>query len=372
MATDLQKNSALATGVGTALGGIGGALIGGPAGAAIGASAGATLGSALGDWLISDDANNATAAERKRIQDIVENLKDPTYDISKITPQDYKVVGKFVPQAIPTIEEANPKIISQTKDMQEGRSAQMDAIRYMRGIAASGQDPIAEMDRLKGARQSAMEANTQNQNIAAGMQRRGIGDSAMQMGLQGQQAGNAAYNTAMSGEQAARDALSRRMGASQEAAGIGAQVQSQDQSLEAQNANIINGFNQRMSERRQQLANINTGNINQANANDLANQQSIANMNTQQTNQAAINQQAKENAAKQQEYQNAISKIGLQSGQSQGAIKDIQNAAEGNQAIVTGVGQGISTLANTVYSANTKPKKSQQQLDEENPEYKTV
>ena len=372
MATTPTEKAAASTGIGTALGAGIGTLIAPGVGTALGAGIGGQLGAALGNWMISDDANTASQAERDKIQALIDNLKTPGFDVSKITPQDYKVVGKFVPEVIPMIEEANPKIVEKTKDMQEGRSAQMDAIRYMRGIAASGKDPIAEMDRLKGARQAAMEANTQNQNIASDMQRRGIGDSAMQMGLQGQQAGAAGYNTAMAGEQAARDALSRRMGASQEAAGIGGQVFASEQGLEAQNANIINDFNQRMSARRQQLADLNVGNRNQANANDLANQQAIANTNTQQTNQAAIQQQAKENAAKQTAYQDELNKIGLQSGQGQGNIRGIQDAAAGNQALITGVGQAINTLGTTVGDYNQPPKKTQKQLDEEYPEYPTV
>ena len=310
-----------------------------------------TLVTSLISWQNSKDALSASTAERKKVDDLLAKVQAPDFDIKDITPDDYKVVGKFTPEVVPMIEEAYPQIIEKTKDMQEGRSAQMDAIRYMRQLASQGVDPIAEMDRLKGARQAAQEASTQEANIQSNMQRRGLGDSALNLGLQQQAAGDAGYRTAMSGEQAAKDALERRTSSATQAANIGGQVVSQDQSQQAQNAAIINDFNQRMSTRRQQLAELNTQNANQAAASDLANQQSIANLNTQAKNAAAVANQAKDNALKQQQYDNEMNKIRVASGQASLASQDIMATAAANQRLATGVGSAVNTLSAEAYKS---------------------
>ena len=328
---------------------------------AAGVSAAATLVSSLVSWSESKDAQSASDAERSKVQALIDKIQSPNFDMSKITPQEYKIVGTYTPEAIPTIEEQYPEIIQKTKDMQEGRSAQMEAIRYMREIASSGKDPIAEMDRIKGARQAAQEANTQSANIQSQMQRRGIGDSALQLGLQQQAAGDAGYQTAMSGEEAARDALNRRMSASQNSANIGGQVFSADEQQEAQNAAIINDFNQRMSARRQQLAELNTNNSNQAQQTNLDNAQKISNSNITAQNNAAVYNQTTANDLKQRQYTNNINKVAVASGQAQSNIAGINENAKANQNLYTGLGGVVSTTANAAgqyYGSQRQPDES--------------
>ena len=310
-----------------------------------------TLVTSLISWKESKDALSASDAERQKVDDLLAKVQQPDFKIKDITPEDYKVVGKFVPEVIPTIEEAYPEIIKKTKDMQEGRSAQMEAIRYMRGLASQGIDPIAEMDRLKGARQAAQEASTQRANIQSNMQRRGIGDSALNLGLQQQAAGDAGYRTAIAGEQAAKDALERRASAATQAATLGGQVINEDQSQQAQNASIINDFNQRMSNRKQQLAELNTQNANQAAITDLANQQAIANQNVTARNQANVTNQSTANALKQQAYDNELNKIRIASGQGQQAANNILANATANQKLVTGLGATANTLNAAAYKS---------------------
>ena len=300
-----------------------------------------TLGSALASWYQSSKADDATAAERAKIGQLINQVQDPNFDMSTISPDVYKVVEKYVPQAAQVVQQQAPEVVKNTADMTTARQAQMQSLSQMQQLAAQGKDPIAEMDRLAGARQAAQEANTQNQNIQAGMQRRGIGDSAMSLGLQQQAGGQAAYQTAMSGEQAAKDALQRRMQAGQQAASIGGQVFGQDTGIQQSNVNAINQYNQEMANRAQNVNLANTNATNQAGLYNNQNAQQQSNLQAQQQ----INERDKQNQLKQMMYGNAMNKVSIQAGQGQSNIQGIQNTANTNQKLATGTGQTAAAIA---------------------------
>ena len=332
--------------------------------AAAGIGAGAQIVSSIMSWMESKDAANATAAERQKMQDLVNSIQQPNFDLNSIKPEEFKLIQAYVPAAVPLIEENAPQVVKNTKDMNESRGAQLESLRYMRQLAAQGKDPIAEMDRLRGSRQAAQEAGTQMQNIQSQMQRRGIGDSGLSLGLQQQAAGDAGYRTAMAGEQAAADALNRRGTASMNAANIGNQVFGADESIESKNASIINDFNQRMSQRRQQLAQLNVGNANQA-AQDYQNQmQNVNNKNVDLRNNTALNEQQRQNQLKQNAYNNSMQKANVLAGQSAQNVGDIQNNANTNQKLYAGAGKIAAGAAMGIAddTEEEKKKKAAQQL----------
>jgi hypothetical protein len=325
------------------------------------------LGGSIMSYLESQESARISAKERQKLYELAMATEDPNFNMSTITPEQFRAVEAFVPAAVPFIAEQAPEVIQKNAEMKEARGAQMDTLRYLQQMAREGKDPIAEMDRLKGARLAAQEASTQRANIQAGMGRRGVGiDSGLSLGMQQQAAGDAGYRTAMAGEQAARDALERRGQAASQAASIGGQVFGQEADIEARNVNAINAFNQRMAERRQQLAQLNVGGANQAAMAQRANEQAIANMNVQARNAAAVGNLDRENDLKQRVYQNRLGKTATAMGAGEAGIRGMEEASRGRQRAWAGAGQGLATLASSYGRMPKKPKvEEDEEYDEE-------
>jgi hypothetical protein len=81
--------------------------------------------SAGAQYLNSRNAQNASAEERARIKSMLDKIQDPDFDVSMITPEELKSVGKYVPNAIPLINEAAPQIMKA-----QGQGAVAGALRF--------------------------------------------------------------------------------------------------------------------------------------------------------------------------------------------------------------------------------------------------
>lgn len=272
--------------------------------------------SAVAQWMNSREAMNATAAERARIQELIDRIQEPDFDVSEIRPEDLQLVGNFVPQAVPLIQEATPQLLqAQQFGAREGRQAQMSALQNLLQVARSGRDPIAAAQQAQAARQAAAEASSARQSGAMEAQRRGFGYSPLAANQGAQQ--DAMQRLALSGQAAAADAYGRRLQAMGQAGDLGGQIFQQGLGVEQQNAAMINDFNRRLAERTQANVGLNIGNINEANMRNLGERQRIADANVLQRNQGRTNAQALRNTMAQQQYQNKLGKIGVQTGQSQ-------------------------------------------------------
>jgi hypothetical protein len=304
------------------------------------------IGGAIMSYLQSSESAKISQKQRQELYNLAQQTQEPDFDMRDITPEQFKAVDAFVPTAVPFIAEQAPEIVEKNATMKEAQGAQMDSLRYLQQLARSGVDPLAEMDRLKASRQAAQEASLQRANMESGMQRRGVGmDSGLSLGLQQQAAGQAGYRTAMAGEEAARDALNRRNQASTQSAQIGGQVFGQEANIEEHNASIINGFNQRMAQRRQAITSGNIEAANAAAANARANQQAINNLNTNAANTAAIRNQDNQNRIKQEQYNNKMKKLGILGNAQEGAIQSQQQGSQATAGLYQGLGQGLGTLA---------------------------
>lgn len=215
-----------------------------------------------------------------------EAMQGPSFDTSKLTPEDLKVVGKYTPELAPYIAEANPQLIQRSQEAMQGRGAMQKALeRYMQ-MGETGDDAISAQDAFMARLQAGQDTRSRQQALEQSFARRGQLGSGMQFAGQ-LQAGQAAGNQqALAQMQAAADAQRRRLGALASGAQLGGQIYGQEMDLASQNAAIINDFNRRMASSRQAFENQRAGAMNAAQQFNLGMEQDIANANVVARNRA--------------------------------------------------------------------------------------
>lgn len=305
-------------------------------------------------WFQTDQAIDANAAERQKMQELLDKVQQPNFDYSKITPEEYKLVGKFVPEVVPVIDEKYPELNKNTQAMVEGQAAQKESLKMMQEIARQGKDPLAEIERAKAQRQAAQEASTQRSNIQAQMQRRGVGDSGLSLGMQQQAISDASLQNALAGEKSVEDSLSRRIQASLQAANLGQNIYQQEANQQSKNVDIINEFNRRMAQNKQNVAAQNVGITNEARLKNIANAQTLQNMNVGARNEAAIRQQDLTNRLNQQKYENELNKARVKTGIMEGSNQDRLAQAQSKGQLATGSAKALSNTA-LAYADYNKP-----------------
>lgn len=227
----------------------------------------------------------------------------PNFDMSKITPEIYKVVAKYEPQAAEVIKEVAPQVVKASAQGEEGRKAQVEALRKMKQVEElEGKDPEF-MSRLDdAAKRSQIEAQSRQASILQDAARRGTMGSgaALAAQLSGQE--QAMSEGAAASRQAAVEAYKNHLMAMRESGQMGRQLSQDDLSLQQTNADIINAFNQRTSARAQEQANLATSAYNEANRYNTGMAQDIANRNIDESNKALYQHQQNKNELAGQLY----------------------------------------------------------------------
>lgn len=313
-------------------------------------TAGPQLVSGLIQWQNSKEARAATQAERDRISGLINNLKDPSFDTSMITPQDYQVVGKYVPQVAPLVAEANPTLLKgDSADATLAKGAQRDVLSNYLAQAKSGNDPLLEIQQRKAAQQAAQDAQSNRASLDSLFARRGMAPGgAMQYGAALSGAADAQDKEAQAGQQAALAAYQNRQNSMGQAAGLAGNIYNREASQEQQNAQIMNDFNKRMAQTQNQYGQYTTQQGNDAQKYNLGVSQETANANNNRGYQAQVANQGLKNQTAQQLYNNQVGRVGLQSGASDQAIKAINQTAQGNNQLVQGLGETGSAVGKSL------------------------
>lgn len=313
-------------------------------------TAGPQLISGLLQWQNSKEARAATQAERARIEGLINNLKDPNFDTSMITPEDYKVVGKYVPQVAPLVAEANPTLMKgDSADATLAKNAQRDLLSNFLSQAKSGNDPLLEIQQRKAAQQAAADAQSNRSSLDSLFARRGMAPGgAMQYGAALSGAADAQQKEADAGQQAALAAYQNRQSAMGQAAGLAGNIYNREASQEQQNAQIMNDFNKRMAQTQNQYGQYAAGQGNDAQKYNLGVSQETSNANNNRGYQAQVANQGLKNQSAQQLYNNQVGRVGLQSGVADNAIKAINQTAQGNNQLVQGLGETGSAIGKTL------------------------
>jgi hypothetical protein len=226
-------------------------------------------------------------------EQITQRIKSPefanaNFDLKSFTPEDYKLVGKYAPEVAQLVKEAAPTLINKTGDMKTGRDAQLKALQRFSQIGAGEFDPEYQEAVTKSRLNAQAEAQSRQNSILQDFARRGQANSGLSLAAQIGGASNAMNTNAMQGLEAASQAYQNRLNALSQGAQLGSQISNEDRSLQAQNADIINAFNQRMAAGQNQYEQNRANMLNQAQLQNLQAAQGIANQNTEARNQAAL------------------------------------------------------------------------------------
>lgn len=313
---------------------------------------------AIAQYMNSQAASKANKAELDQLHGLLNNLQSPHFDPSTITPAQYQLVQKYVPQVAPHIQELNPTVIKESPDMAEGRQAQLSALRGFQNIASQDNNPELQAMSQQALNQGQAAAQSRSASTLENFQRRGMLSGGSQLAAQLSGNEGAMQNASSAGQNAAVEAYRQRLAAMQTSAGLGGQIRSNDQSMQAQNAGIINSFNQRMAQSGQNYADYAAGTANDAQRANLANQQSISNANVTAGNDAAWRNKAYADQMAQLGFQNNMAKYGqtaniagMTMGQNTQRAQDTNSAVQGlANAGIAGYGYSQNADASDKYA----------------------
>ncbi len=304
---------------------------------------GSVAGGAL-QYLSAREANRAAAAERARIQSLIDNIKDPDFDLTQITPEEYQLVGQYSPELARYIEEVAPQVVQRSGAAQQGQEAMLSALHKLRQVGNTGADNESKALIEQSMRESAGQNESQQASIVDEFARRGTGMGgglgfAKALSTQqsnGQVASNAGTNAALA-------AYANRLQALKDSANIGNQIDQADTNLAFKNADIINGYNQRSTANRNMFNLHNTDALNEAQRMNLAAKQNNADRNIDLRNNSRYEQRNFTNRMQQQKFDNSMSKVTAQTGNSNGRINDTFNAARDQNNAISGITSGITS-----------------------------
>ncbi len=320
----------------------------------LGIVGGIAVGSAAMQWLNSERGRKASAREREAMMALVEKTELPDFDLADLTPEEYQLVGTYIPQVAPFVEEAAPELIrGQSEGAIRGREAEMEALARLRDMSMAGEDPLAVIQRNRAAREASQGASAARATALNQMAQRGMGGNSG-LGFAAQLQGNsdAFLANALAGEQAAADAQGRRISALNDMASLGGQIRASDLDIESRNAQATNAFNQRLAANKQAWMNSRADIQNEAQRYNLGQRQDTMNRNTDLRNNYRQYNRNYKNDMKQRDFGNRLEKIALQTGQGQGRINDIAaTTTQQNQAIQ---GLGDAGMAAARYATGYK------------------
>lgn len=264
--------------------------------------------SGIAQYYQSEKARGANQSELNKIKDLYQSLIPPNYDLSidappklhknelalpkyadamqspnfaltKLTPNILKRVGNYVPQFAQYIAEQAPEMLTESADMVKGREAQIRALDRFKQIGSGEFDPQYQAMVMKAQRAAEQEAKSSNESILQSAARRGMQNSGLSMAMQGQAASQSMDRLAGSNLDAASQAYQNRLNALASGAELGGNIRSADLDMKSRNADIINSFNQRMQQGRQNVENARAGSINEARRYNLGEEQRISDLN---------------------------------------------------------------------------------------------
>lgn len=264
----------------------------------------------------SQQAKGANQATLDKIRADFEKVKPPNLDVSidsppdyiktqiqqanfnpqSLTPEQFKVVGQYVPELVPQVLEKQPELLKETAATTAGKDAQMAALQKLRQVSKGGFDPEFQANVAAAQRAAGAQAQSRSQSILQDSERRGTLNSGAQLAAQLQGASDASQRNAASGEDAAVTAYKSQLQALRDSASLGGQISQQDLAQQGTNAGIINAFNQRQTAGQRDFLNNRADTLNNAQKLNLGAAQDVSNRNTASTNQFALDQQSRQDS----------------------------------------------------------------------------
>lgn len=183
---------------------------------------------------------------------IIKKIPQPSFDMSDMTPEQYKLVGRYKPEVAPLVAEQRPDLVQDSAAGQAGKQAQIDAMRRLGGISQEDSDPYLAEQLSKASRAAQSNAYSHRKGVEEAFQRRGALNNGLSMSAQLSGGAQDMDRQAMEGQSAAAESYRNKLAALRGSADLGGQIRGADLDLSAKNTGIINDFNQRTSAARQQ------------------------------------------------------------------------------------------------------------------------
>jgi len=302
---------------------------------------------AIVQWYNSEQGRKASASERQQIKRMLENVQSPNFDPRQITPEQFKVVSKYVPKAAAFVAEQAPQVIqAKSEGAIAGRDATMNALNRLKNLANTGTDEESNLLQQEATNATNIANRGRQGAITESFQNRGAGGSGLELLAQMSNAQNANDMQAQSSRQGRMRAVQTRLQALRDSADIGSRVRGEAIDIESRNNDVWNGFNQRTSQRQQQYGEMVAGLDNDAQRFNVGNEQDIANRNTGATNDFNRFNQTRDDRNQQSAFDNEMAKVGQFSGVANTARQDIQNSTRDTNSAIAGAGDaGQSILA---------------------------
>jgi len=215
-------------------------------------------------------------------------LDHTNYEMSKLKPEEYKVIGKYSPEIPKFIKEEAPKLIEQSEGMKKGREAQMNALRRLTEVGSGEFDPQYQEMVSKASRAAQNEAQSRGASLIQDFARRGQGGSGISLAAQIGSNAKSMDSIAEANQSAASESYRNRLNALVSGAELGGRISGEDIELQQRNNDLINSFNQRMASGRQRWENDQAGALNEAQRYNLGVGQRISDTNVGNRNEAEM------------------------------------------------------------------------------------
>lgn len=316
--------------------------------------------SGLYQWYNSNEGRKATEAERRKVEELINKIQMPNFDVRDLQPEDYKVVAKFEPRFVQLVKEQQPELLQKTAEARQMRQQQMDVLGQLKELARTGEDPLTALAKVKAMREAGAAAQTQQANLDALMQRRGLGiDSGVGLAMGQAARAQGLDRLGMMGLQNAADAYKRRADAMNAQQRLAGNIFNQEMTQEEKNVNAINAFNQRMADIQNKQNVYNTDIYNKAMYEQQGTAQDVANRSVANKNQMQQFNRTMQNKAQQDLYNAQLNKATAMGNLSNERVKDITDFTRDRNQQVQGWGDLGSGIAySTAKNWKHSPKES--------------
>lgn len=307
------------------------------------------LGSILGGIAGNIFDNGDEDKQRQAMQDALKAIQGvdvPNIDEQKLALENYESAGELTPEMEAAIK-ADPSLMAGISTDPRLKDAQLQALTQMQQLGTTG---LTSQDREalnQERRQTAQDANAQDQSILQNMASRGMAGGGAELAARLNSAQASANRAGQQGDSIASMAQQKALQAMAQAGSMGGQMQQQEfnqKSAQAQAQDAINMFN---TQNRQSIGNTNVQMANQAQASNLANKQGLMNQNTQTQNY----QQQYNKGLYQQQFNNQMNKAKGVASQDNNMANYYGQQAANTRGMWAGIGNGVDQGAAAAFGA---------------------
>lgn len=324
---------------------------------------GPMIGGLIGGLSSAGDRERGQAAAQDAMSEILA-LGLPPDQSGPILLKHFESAGILSPQMQQDILQQT-SALANVKEDPATRRAQMEALNMIQQRAKLGltAEDRAALNTIR--TKMATDAEGKRQQILQGMHARGVGGSGAELAAQLSAAQGSAQLASSEGDALAAQASRNALAAMGQYGAQAGQVRSQDfnvNSTRAQAMDEMNRFNVK-SQQATQAANV--GAANDAQRFNLTNAQQISNANVGQGNQELIRQKA----AQEQYYKDLAGRAQMRSNAKTNLANILSGQAAQTAQVAQTIGSGVGAAAGALYPKVKGPKKTQEELDEEDKPY---